>query len=92
MNVIDAHHARSTVRAYRQDPVGMDTILKALKAATRAPSWANTQPWEIFVVGGEALERLRAEYTLRSQKRIPSNPDLQAPQTRHLSSDSVWPN
>jgi len=43
-----------------------------MKAATRAPSWANTQPWEIFVAAGEALERLRTEYTLRSQKRVPS--------------------
>ena len=65
MNVIDALRARSTVRAYKHDPVGKDTILKILEAATRAPSWANTQPWEIFVAAGEALERLRTEYTLR---------------------------
>jgi nitroreductase len=81
MNVIDALRARSTVRAYKPDPVSRDTILKIMKAATRAPSWANTQPWEIFVAAGEALERLRTEYTLRSQKRVPSNPDLPAPQT-----------
>jgi nitroreductase len=81
MNVIDALHARSTVRAYKPDPVGKDTILKILKAATRAPSWANTQPWEIFVAGGEALERLRTAYVVRSEERVPSNPDLPAPQT-----------
>ena len=61
MNVIDALRARSTVRAYKPDPVSRDTILKIMKAATRAPSWANTQPWEIFVAAGEALERLRTE-------------------------------
>jgi len=81
MNVIDALHARSSVRAYKPDPVGKNTILKILKAATRAPSWANTQPWEIFVAGGEALERLRTAYVARSQKRVPPNPDLPAPQT-----------
>jgi nitroreductase len=81
MNMIDALHARSTVRALKPDPVRKDTILKILKAATRAPSWANTQPWEIFVAGGEALERLRTAYVARSQERVRSNPDLPAPQT-----------
>jgi len=81
MNVIDALQARSTVRAYKHDPVSKDTVLKILKAATRAPSWANTQPWEIFVAGGEALERLRKEYVVRAQNRVPSKPDLPAPQT-----------
>ncbi|MFZ0925356.1 MAG: nitroreductase [Halobacteriota archaeon] len=81
MDVIDALHARSTVPAYKPDPVRKDTILKILKAATRAPSWANTQPWEIFVAGGEPLERLRTAYVGRYQERVPPNPDLSAPQT-----------
>ena len=54
MNVIDALNSRSTIRAFNPDPVGRETTLKILEAATRAPSWANTQPWELFVAGGGA--------------------------------------
>ena len=81
MNVIDAINSRSTIRAFTPDPVERGTILKILEAATRAPSWANTQPWELFVAGGEALERLRDAYSVRFQQGEPRNPDIPGPTT-----------
>ena len=81
MNVIDAINSRSVIRAFSPDPVGRGTILKILEAATRAPSWANTQPWELFVAGGETLERLRESYSVRFQHGEPRNPDIPGPTT-----------
>lgn len=81
MNVIDALNSRSTIRVFNPDPVGRETILKILEAATRAPSWANTQPWELFVAGGEALERLREAYSVRFQQGEPRTPDIPGPTT-----------
>jgi len=81
MDVIDAINSRKTVRAFKPDPVGKDTILKILEAATRAPSWGNSQPWEVFVASGEALERLREGYSARFKHRQSSNPNIPAPRT-----------
>ena len=81
MNVIDAINSRSTIRAFAPDPVERGTILKILEAATRAPSWANSQPWELFVAGGEALERLRDAYSARFQQGEQRNPDIPGPTT-----------
>ena len=81
MDVIDAINSRSTVRAFKSDPVGKETILKILETATRAPSWANTQPWELFVASGDALERLREAYSVRFQHGEPRNPDIPGPTT-----------
>lgn len=81
MEVIDAINSRSTIRAFKPDPVDRGTILKILETATRAPSWANTQPWELFVAGGEALERLREGYSVRFQNRESRNPEIPAPNT-----------
>jgi nitroreductase len=81
MNVIDALNSRATVRAFKSDPVDKKTIFKILEAATRAPSWANTQPWEIFVASGQTLNRLRDAFAARFQAGEPRNPDFQAPQT-----------
>ena len=80
MNVIDALNSRATVRAFKPDPVNKETILEILEAATRAPSSGNTQPWELFVAGGEALDRLRHAYVANFKTGVPSNPDLPAPQ------------
>ena len=80
MNVIDALNCRFTIRAFEPDPVHTETILTILDAATRAPSSGNTQPWELFVAGGDALDRLRHAYDDRFKKGVPGSPDLPAPQ------------
>jgi nitroreductase len=80
MTVLEALNARYTVRAFRPDPVGRDTLEKILEAALRAPSWANTQPWEIYVAGGKVLERLRRSYQEHLMNCAPRNPDLSMPQ------------
>jgi nitroreductase len=79
MNVLDALTGRYTVRAFRSDPIDRDTLRKILEAALRAPSWANTQPWEIVVAGGEVLNRLRKAYMQNLKDCVPRNPDLPVP-------------
>jgi nitroreductase len=79
MNVVDALRERYTVRAFRPDPVDRSTLEKVLEAALRAPSWANTQPWEIYVAAGEVLDRLRLAYQEHLRNCMPRNPDLSMP-------------
>ncbi len=80
MNVKEALNARFACRAFRPDPISKETIQEILMAATRAPSWANTQPWEIFVAGGEILNRIRRAFLANFQEKVPGNPDFAAPQ------------
>ncbi|AEI79679.1 nitroreductase family [Cupriavidus necator N-1] len=60
MNVSQAVASRKSVRGFLPRAVAPDTIRRVLDAAARAPSGGNLQPWHIHVVGGEALEGLRA--------------------------------
>lgn len=76
MDIVDALNSRFTCRAFIQKPVTRDTVLKIMEEAIRAPSWANTQPWEIFVAGGEVLERLRRRYMEYFANDKPVNPDV----------------
>jgi nitroreductase len=80
VNVIDALNSRFTVRAFKPDPLESGKILTILDAATRAPSSGNSQPWELFVASGDALERLRQRFVECFRTEVPSNPDLPAPQ------------
>lgn len=79
MEVIDALKRRFTVRAFKPDPVDRKTLEKILEAALKAPSWANTQPWEIYVAGGEVLNKLREAYVQNLKNCVQRSPDLAAP-------------
>ncbi|HSA77756.1 MAG TPA: nitroreductase [Nitrospirota bacterium] len=79
MNVTVALKNRRTIRAFKPDRVDRDLLVKVLEPALRAPSWANTQPWEIFVAAGEPLERLRKAYGENLKNCVPRNPDIVMP-------------
>ncbi len=79
MDVSDALIRRFTVRAFKPEPVDRRTLEKILDAALRAPSWANTQPWEIYIAGGEVLNRLREAYLANLRNCVPRQFDVSAP-------------
>ncbi len=81
MNVIAALAARRTVRAFLPDPIPPETLRAILEAALRAPSWANTQPWELYAAVGEPLERIRSAYAEKLAACAPRALDLPAPQS-----------
>ncbi len=58
MDVVDALNTRFTARAFKPDPIDRRILERIMEAALRSPSWANTQPWEVYVAGGEVLNRL----------------------------------
>lgn len=40
---------RSSIRAFRPEPIDRGTLTQLFGAAQRAPSWCNVQPWHVFV-------------------------------------------
>ena len=62
MTVPEALAARRSVRAFLPKPVETEKLTAVFEAAARTPSWANTQPWDVFVATGETLERIRQGY------------------------------
>ncbi len=79
MEVTDALKRRYTARAFKPDPIDRNTLERILEAALKAPSWANTQPWEIYVASGAVLNRLREAYVANLRNCVPRKPDLAAP-------------
>jgi nitroreductase len=58
LSAYEAVVGRRSVRRFRSTPVDDDVIDSILRAAARAPSGLNTQPWIVHVVTGTARERL----------------------------------
>ena len=59
MDVTEAIQTRKSIRGYKPDPVPKEILQEILEIATRAPSGMNTQPWEITVVAGEVLDKIK---------------------------------
>ena len=72
MHLIDALHARKSVRAFRPDPVPRATVEELLRLASRAPSGTNIQPWKVHVLTAAARrslsERILAAYDDPAQR------------------------
>lgn len=60
MDVFEAVDSRRSARDFLNKPVPGDLLDELLKAAVRAPSGGNLQPWHIHVVRGESLDKLNA--------------------------------
>lgn len=79
MNVIDALYARHSIRAFLPKPVEREKLNAVLEAAARTPSWANSQPWEIFVASGAVLDRIKSGYQQKYAEKAPMAPEIPRP-------------
>ena len=80
MNVNEALGSRHATRAYKPVPVSKETVLQILDDARNTPSWANSQPWEVFVASGAALERLRAGFLEKFNSNVSTAPEKPRPE------------
>ena len=69
---------RFSCRGFLPRPVPRETIRHIAALAQRTASWCNSQPWQVTIVGGEALRRLGAQLYSHAQQH-PADPDFPFP-------------
>jgi nitroreductase len=79
MQVSHAIKERRSVRAFLPDPVPAKVVTNILELTKWAPSWANAQDWNVYVVDGATLETLNAAYVQLAEEEAPRAMDLPAP-------------
>ncbi len=79
MEIFQAVKERRSIRRFRPDPIPEALLREILGAARWSPSWGNTQNWEIAVVAGEPLERLRKANRQRLLDKVIPEPDTPMP-------------
>ena len=79
MEVLEAIRTRKSIRAYKPDPVPKEILKQLLEDCARAPSWANTQPWEFAIVGGDVLEELKRRFLEKAAARAEVKMDIPPP-------------
>ncbi len=61
MELIEAVKNRKSIRGFKADPIPHAILEEIIEIAARAPSSMNTQPWELYVIGGEVLRNIGRE-------------------------------
>jgi nitroreductase len=81
MDVLEAVKNRRSIRQFKTDTVPESLIREILAAAVWAPSWGNTQPWEIVVVTGDKLEEFKKANKKLQMDGAAPQPDTVMPTT-----------
>jgi nitroreductase len=80
MEIFQAVTTRRSIRRFKPDPVPESLLREILEAARWSPSWGNTQPWEISVVTGAALDRFKKANPQHLLAGVISDPDTPMPE------------
>ena len=79
MQLDEIVRARYSCRKYLPKPVPAAEIDAILDLAQRTPSWCNTQPWQLVLLGGAPLEKFREAMHAHARKGEPGTPDFAFP-------------
>jgi nitroreductase len=80
MGLQDVVQNRRSIRRFLPEAVTEETIRDLISKSLWAPSWGNTQPWEIVVATGSALERFKTRNKEALFAGKPSVPEIPMPQ------------
>ena len=80
MNTVESIRQRKSIRAFKPDPVPKEMLREIVETALRAPSWANTQPWQFAIVAGDELEQIRTAFLEKGRAGEEAKPELPRPQ------------
>jgi nitroreductase len=79
MDLNEAIQGRRSIRAFLPDPVPRETMRKIIELARWAPSWGNTQPWEVVVADGEKARELARLFEEAGRALTNPHPDIEMP-------------
>ena len=80
MELKAAVRGRRSIRKFRPEPIPKKVLEELLETARWAPSWGNTQPWEIHVITGEPLEAFRKANVASMAGTEPLRSDVPMPE------------
>lgn len=76
MTVKEALNNRFSCRVFQDIPVEKQVLDEIFEDAFRTPSWANSQPWDIYVAGKEQMEKILQGMKDCRKQRVHTSLDL----------------
>ncbi len=79
MELNEVIQGRHSIRAFLPNHVSRDMIKRIFDEARWAPSWGNTQPWEIVIADNDKAKDLACAFEQEGKKGTKPLPDIQMP-------------
>jgi nitroreductase len=70
MTILEAIHARRSIKTFTDGPVAREEVERLLDAAVQAPNHRLTQPWRFYVLGVDARRAYGGVLGSRKAKRV----------------------
>ena len=67
---------RHSVRNFKDDEVPVEVLEDVVLTAGRAPSWENSQPWNVYIATGETLAKIREVWAGKYAAKVKGSPDM----------------
>lgn len=61
---------RRSVRCFNDQQIERETLVGIIKDAQHTPSWANSQPWRVYLATGKTLDSIKAEHYAASSQGV----------------------
>lgn len=81
MELATAIRERRSIRKFKPQDVPKNIITEILEAARWSPSWGNTQPWEFYVLSGNALKKFKEMNLQKTIEGAVAKPDVSMPES-----------
>jgi nitroreductase len=79
MEILEGIKTRRSIRAFKPKSITKSVMKKILQAASKSPSYTNTQPWEVVIVRGRKKDELSRKLLELAKAKSPTSPDLPRP-------------
>ena len=74
---------RVSIRWFKDEPLPKETLREIVEEAAQAPSWVNSQPWQVYIATGETLKAIKEEHLRLSKAEEDPNPVLEPLSREH---------
>ena len=76
MEFNDVIKKRQSTRDFKNTEIDDDVLKEIIEISESAPSWVNSQPWNVYMAKDETLDEIKKEWLERNEKGIKGEPDL----------------
>ena len=77
MEFEEAVRALHSVRDFKSQEIPDEVLTRIAAVGQRTPSWANSQPWKVYIAKGDTLEKIKREHLSKAMQGAPSDIDMQ---------------
>ena len=67
---------RHSCRKFQSKQIPEEVLKEIISISLGAPSWWNSQPWNIYVASGKTMEEIRKEWISKGENKIKGYADI----------------